>query len=347
MQNSQVTHLRSLGCIIYKYYKLAIYFNYVMLTICFKKEIYSLMEKIETYLGDNLEDIETWKVYADYLQTQGDIYGEILILNLLYKETKNIQKKQLLHQEIYKLTQQQQIITAKKYNYPISFQESLKNNKLSPILSIIPAGLYIMGSPQTEVGRKSNEAQCLVKLTQDIAVTSYAISHSYYYYFYNKNIPETTPITLTFHEITKFIEDINYYTNTKYRLLTEAEWEYMVRANTQTAYWWGEDLNTAQISHPWGLHQTKINLIEWVEDIYVTNRSYGLVINPIYTEKELLNHTIALDDHINIWGNIPQTVRGGFTHSRYKKDFYLRSAYRHFLPKKTTWEAAFRLVKIL
>jgi formylglycine-generating enzyme required for sulfatase activity len=103
-------------------------------------------------------------------------------------------------------------------------------------------------------------------------------------------------INVSWEDAEKYAEWLSEETGKAYRLPTEAEWEYVARGGTVTAYWWGEDINeegkvwancdgcggewddqdrTAPVGsfspNPLGLQDTAGNVWEWVEDCWHDN----------------------------------------------------------------------------
>ena len=100
------------------------------------------------------------------------------------------------------------------------------------------------------------------------------------------------PVTdVSWRDAKTYVTWLSQKTGEKYRLPSEAEWEYAARGGTKTAYWWGRDVgnrfancrecggNAGQqtiatgsfAANPFGLFDTAGNAAEWVEDCWNDN----------------------------------------------------------------------------
>jgi len=107
---------------------------------------------------------------------------------------------------------------------------------------------------------------------------------------FSKFTGQSRPVErVSWNDAKSFIKKLNVFENTnKYRLPSEAEWEYAARGRTTTQFYWGEDINNSYVwyfgtsnyrtqpvglkkPNPFGLHDILGNVWEWVEDWFASD----------------------------------------------------------------------------
>jgi formylglycine-generating enzyme required for sulfatase activity len=178
---------------------------------------------------------------------------------------------------------------------PIKESEKMISNSIGMKFVYIPPGTFIMGSPKNEPGRSDDETQHEVTLTRGFYIQTTEVTQEQWERVMDNNpaifkdCGENCPVEyVSWHDVQRFIEKLNTKESTKrYRLPTEAEWEYACRAGTQTAFSFGNDkdtlsdygwhrFNSRKPTHPvgwkepnlWGLHDMHGNVAEWCQDSY-------------------------------------------------------------------------------
>lgn len=178
---------------------------------------------------------------------------------------------------------------------PLSiFRDPLRSGGEGPEMVVIPAGKFLMGSPEGE-GRDNERPQHEVTLAKPFALGRFAVTFEEYDAFSaasGAKKPDDEgwgrgrrPV------INVYCEDVQAYcawlareSDAEYRLPSEAEWEYACRAGTTTAYSTGEAISHDQANfdfqsrktmtvdayppNPWGLAQMHGNVGEWCADAW-------------------------------------------------------------------------------
>ena len=152
----------------------------------------------------------------------------------------------------------------------------------------IPAGSFLMGS----AGWFNNDEkpQHQVNL-QEFYLGKYPVTQEQYQAIMGnnpsvfKNHRKNPVEDVRWNDAQKFCQKLSKKTGKKYRLPSEAEWEYACRAETQTRYYFGDDekqlgeyawfdKNSGSKTHPigqkkpnnWGLYDMHGNVWEWCDD---------------------------------------------------------------------------------
>lgn len=185
------------------------------------------------------------------------------------------------------------------------FQDQLKDGSKGPSLIAIPEGEFLMGSFDEEVGRDSDEGPQNRVEVQRFAIGATEVTFSEYDVFAKATgrvLPEDNGwgrgerpvINVTWRDAKDYTVWLSEQAAIRYRLPTEAEWEYAARAGTSTPYSTGTCLTSDQanfddrndspqcpsaggytgntsvvLSFPpngWGLYGVHGNVREWLED---------------------------------------------------------------------------------
>ena len=168
-----------------------------------------------------------------------------------------------------------------------------------PELVVVPAGSYMMGSPASEAGREDVEGpRHRVTIGEPFAVGVYEVTfgewdacvsggHCNRYRPSDKGWGRgrRPVVNVSWRDAKGYVEWLSRKTGQGYRLLSEAEWEYVARAGTQTAYHFGKNIASSQANYDqsghgktvsvgsyaanaFGLHDMHGNVWEWVEDCW-------------------------------------------------------------------------------
>jgi formylglycine-generating enzyme required for sulfatase activity len=169
------------------------------------------------------------------------------------------------------------------------------------VLVAVKPGVFLMGSPESEPGRNDDEALHRVAVSRLFYMGQHEVTQAEWTKVMGSNPSrfgscERCPVeNVDFYAANNFLSRLNAGTSAmRFRLPTEAEWEYACRAGTSTPYNVGVQLTTAQANidtrysvdvddgaayektlpvgtfppNAWGLYDMHGNVWEWTNDRY-------------------------------------------------------------------------------
>lgn len=196
-----------------------------------------------------------------------------------------------------------------------------------PRMVVVPAGEFTMGSPEDEPERESaRESQVDVRIARPFAIGAFTVTRAQFAafvsatgyevdrgcYFWTGSTWEERadrswrapgfeqddahPVTcIDLESAQAYAKWLSTTTGKRYRLPSETEREYVTRAGTDTAFWWGDSITTDRANYngenssvlgapgvwrqatlrvdsfepnAWGLYNVHGNVWEWTEDCW-------------------------------------------------------------------------------
>ncbi len=188
-------------------------------------------------------------------------------------------------------------------------KDSFKECPQCPEMVVMPAGSFAMGSVQEAyVTKIDEEPQHTVTFARAFAVGRFAVTfdewdacaadggcNGYRPPDYGWGRGRQPVIFISWNNAKTYVAWMSRKTGKTYRLLSEAEREYVTRAGAATAFWWGSRISAELANYdanytfkdgpkgtfrgrpmpvdsfapnPWGLYQVHGNVMEWTEDCY-------------------------------------------------------------------------------
>ena len=264
-----------------------------------------------------------------------------------------------------------------------------------PEMIVVPAGQFLMGSPPTEAGRLEFEgpthwvtfrakfAVGRLAVTRDefkafVDATAYRFGESCYAQAASGWLEEPgrsflsppgltqdgrhPTVCVSWDDAAAYVRWLSEQTQKPYRLLTEAEREYITRAGTATPYWWGATVTSVPANfdtrprprtsravgsggsansrsgppvggtqpadagspNPWGFVHVHGNIAEWVQDCW----------NPDYTRATADGSAMLTGDCANrvvrggAWTSWPEDIRAAYRELAAREDRYYSVGFR-------------------
>ncbi|MGD1808538.1 SUMF1/EgtB/PvdO family nonheme iron enzyme [Dapis sp. BLCC M126] len=167
----------------------------------------------------------------------------------------------------------------------------------------IPAGRFLMGSPETEAERQDNESPQHYVDVPEFFMGKYPVTQAQWQAVMGNNPSRfkgaNRPVErVNWNDATEFCQKLSDITGKKYSLPSESQWEYACRARTSTPFYFGETITSELVNYngnypyadapkgkyreqttdvgifppnSFGLYDMHGNVWEWCQDVWHDN----------------------------------------------------------------------------
>ncbi|MEO5376100.1 MAG: SUMF1/EgtB/PvdO family nonheme iron enzyme [Alphaproteobacteria bacterium] len=227
------------------------------------------------------------------------------------------------------------------------FRDRLADGTPGPEMVAIPAGRFMMGSPEDEKGRFASEGpRHEVTIGYRFALGRYAVTFEEYDRFvaatggrepsdHGWGRGRRPVIDVSWEDAQAYARWLSVETGQSYRLPSEAEWEYACRAGTTTPFHTGETISTSQANfdgnftyvtgakgeyrrqtmpvgsfppNAFGLYDMHGNVWEWVEDVWHENYTGA----PVDGSARTTNGSNFRVNRGGSWNYYPRSLRSAY-----------------------------------
>ena len=178
-----------------------------------------------------------------------------------------------------------------------TFSDTLSSGGRGPEMVVIPAGRFRMGCVSGPGCYDDEFPVHDVAIPQAFAISKYEVTFEDYDRFaYPERVDDhgwgrgrRPAVERSWNDARDYVAWLSRQTGQAYRLLSEAEWEYVARAGSSAAYSWGDDIGAGRAAchecgtqwdgrrtapagsfpaNAFGVHDMHGNVHEWVEDCW-------------------------------------------------------------------------------
>jgi formylglycine-generating enzyme required for sulfatase activity len=236
-------------------------------------------------------DLTAWPDLARDLERRADAESAAQALTLLHAQGHVIETAQWLARvtDTAQLQALRAAVLVHAQGWPVSPLRALTKDLLSGGYRLIPAGSFVMGSPEDEEWHDDEETQHAVEITQPFLLNTTPVTQGEWQAVIGDNPARfqgdnRRPVErVSWEDAVRFCDALSTQTGGMYRLPTEAQWEYACRAGTTAARygdldliaWYGDNtgMNTKPVGqkqpNAWGLCDMIGDVWEWCQDWFV------------------------------------------------------------------------------